>query len=261
MHLVPPHERAALAPLFAHHRTLRAVIDAVLEGRMGRLVTDGETPPVARDGEVEKVARLTLGCYAVLGGDAEHPAAVSLLRVSDGADEWVLGTDEAWRRRIESVWRDDVRDCTMQTFSIDQGARPALAERAHGLPPGYTVGPLDAAAGRALGERLAPHGGQAFDSPDALAATGLGVVVWRGGELACAATPYAVSRHRAEVAIATDAAHRRRGLAAVAAARMVLQCFDRGLHPEWSASNPVSQRLARSLGYRRTGRCVSLRLR
>jgi hypothetical protein len=31
---------------------------------------------------------------------------------------------------------------------------------------------------------------------------------------------------------------------------MILECLRRGLLPEWSASNPVSKRLARSLGYR-----------
>jgi len=31
---------------------------------------------------------------------------------------------------------------------------------------------------------------------------------------------------------------------------MILECLRRDLRPEWSAANPVSKRLARSLGYR-----------
>ena len=36
---------------------------------------------------------------------------------------------------------------------------------------------------------------------------------------------------------------------------MILACLRCGLRPEWSAANPVSKRLARSLGYRSDALC------
>jgi predicted GNAT family acetyltransferase len=60
------------------------------------------------------------------------------------------------------------------------------------------------------------------------------------------------------VAIATRPAFRGRGLAAATAARLLRECLERGLTPRWSASNPVSQRLAVRLGYRPAGVCEVL---
>jgi hypothetical protein len=46
------------------------------------------------------------------------------------------------------------------------------------------------------------------------------------GMLACAATSYALSARYVEVAIATHAAHRQRGLAACAASAMITEALD-----------------------------------
>jgi predicted GNAT family acetyltransferase len=63
-----------------------------------------------------------------------------------------------------------------------------------------------------------------------------------------------------EVAISTRPAFRGRGLAAATAARFLRQCLTEGLAPRWSASNPVSQRLAVRLGYQPAGPCEVLYL-
>ena len=81
------------------------------------------------------------------------------------------------------------------------------------------------------------------------------VLVTADGRVAAQTSSYAISSKRVEVAIATHPEFRRLGLARAIAARMVLSCTERGLRPEWSASNPVSKRLARSLGYSPAGLC------
>ena len=63
-------EPSPLEPLFACRRTLRAVVDSVLEGRLGTAVADDPRSP--------RVARLELGCYAIFGGDPSLPAAREL---------------------------------------------------------------------------------------------------------------------------------------------------------------------------------------
>ena len=57
--------------LFASHSTLRAVIDAVLEGNLGRALVGEPVDP--------RVARLDIGCYAIFGGDAGVPEAAGLV--------------------------------------------------------------------------------------------------------------------------------------------------------------------------------------
>ena len=52
----------SLEPLFASHTCLRGVIASALEGRLGSAVVD--------DADTPNVARLDIGCDAILGGDA-----------------------------------------------------------------------------------------------------------------------------------------------------------------------------------------------
>ncbi|MCM1200726.1 MAG: GNAT family N-acetyltransferase [Bacteroides fragilis] len=49
--------------------------------------------------------------------------------------------------------------------------------------------------------------------------------------------------------IDTKKEYRRRGLATVCGARLILECLDRGLYPSWDAQNPWSVVLAQKLGY------------
>src|SRR5437870_1131399 len=111
--LFMPTRSGALAPLFAAHRELRAVVDAVLEGRQGRAVRDSEA------------ARLSLGCYEVFGGDPASPGARRLVASSARPRELVYGNDHDWRRLIQDVHGEQVRDRPMRDFD------PALEP--HGL--------------------------------------------------------------------------------------------------------------------------------
>jgi GNAT superfamily N-acetyltransferase len=112
-----------------------------------------------------------------------------------------------------------------------------------------------------LDNGLVPHALQVFRGPDDFVAHGLGFGAVLDGRLACAATSYTMSSRRSEVAIATRPEFRGRGLAAAAAAALMGHCLDHGLVPCWSASNPVSQRLAVRLGYQPAGWCEILFLR
>jgi len=64
--------------------------------------------------------------------------------------------------------------------------------------------------------------------------------------------------HALQVFPTSRPAFRGLGLATATAARLLRQCLDAGLTPRWSASNPVSQRLAVRLGYRPAGVCEVL---
>ena len=129
------------------------------------------------------------------------------------------------------------------------------------LPAPFSLRRIDAGLAGQLDDDLIPHALQVFQGPADFAANGLGFGAALDGRLACAATSYTMSSRRAEVAIATRPEFRGRGLAAAAAAAFMGHCLDRGLLPCWSASNPVSQRLAARLGYRPAGVCEVLFLR
>ena len=137
----------------------------------------------------------------------------------------------------------------------------ALAAIEASLPPDLAIRRFDLALAAQLDAELEPHGLQSFPSSLALVEDGLGFGVVEGDRLASAATSYTRSSRHLEVAIATRPAYRGRGLAAIAAAALLRECLRLGIAPCWSASNPVSKRLALRLGYRQGGVCEVLYLR
>lgn len=96
---------------------------------------------------------------------------------------------------------------------------------------------------------------------------GLGVVIMKDGQPVSGASSYsgyigsqtgthllqkAVSGRTAggiEVEIDTREDYRRRGLAFVCGAKLILECLDRGWYPSWDAQNLWSAALAGKLGY------------
>jgi GNAT superfamily N-acetyltransferase len=238
-----------LASLFAGHRELRAVVDAVLEGCQGRAAADGDA------------ARLSLGCYEVFGGEAASRGARRLVSTAARPRELVYGNEPAWRRLILEVHAEQVSDRPMRDFDPAGLDRAALLRLETALPEGFALRRLDAGLAAQLDAELEPHGLQVFASPTDLVAHGVGFGAVTDGRVACAATSYTMSSRFVETAIATRPAFRGRGLAVAASAALLRHCLDAGVVPRWSASNPVSQRLAVRLGFRPAGVCEVLHLR
>jgi len=77
----------------------------------------------------------------------------------------------------------------------------------------------------------------------------LGAVVLKNGELVAGASSYSRYREGIEIEVDTRKDHRRKGLAYVCGARLILECLERGLYPSWDAQNMWSVELAKKLGY------------
>jgi hypothetical protein len=231
---------------FSGRVELGAVVEAVVEGRLGRATVAGGA------------ARLSVGCYEIFGGDASSPEARDLVAGAARPRELVYGNDVAWRRLILDVHGDGVADRPMRDFDPSGIEAATLVRLETGLPEGFDLRPLDADLAGQLDPDLEPHALQVFASPRAFLEQGLGYGAVADGRLACAATSYTRSSRLVEVAISTRAAFRGRGLAAATASRLVRRCLADALVPRWTASNPVSQRLAVRLGFRPAGVCEVL---
>ncbi len=88
-----------------------------------------------------------------------------------------------------------------------------------------------------------------FDSFETYEALGLGVVAVMDGTIVSGATSYTRYKDGIEIEVDTLRNHRRKGLAAACAARLILECLDRNLYPSWDAQNLWSVHLAEKLGY------------
>lgn len=78
---------------------------------------------------------------------------------------------------------------------------------------------------------------------------GLGVVIVKDGELVSGASSYARYRDGIEIEIDTREDYRRKGLAYVCGAKLILECLEQNLYPSWDAQNTWSVALAEKLGY------------
>lgn len=78
---------------------------------------------------------------------------------------------------------------------------------------------------------------------------GLGVVILKDGEPVSGASSYSGYRGGIEIQIDTKEEYRRKGLAYVCGAKLILECLKRGWYPSWDAQNKWSVALAEKLGY------------
>lgn len=78
---------------------------------------------------------------------------------------------------------------------------------------------------------------------------GLGVVILKDGELVSGASSYSTYDRGIEIEIDTREDQRRKGLAYVCGAKLILECLRKNLYPSWDAQNKWSVALAEKLGY------------
>lgn len=78
---------------------------------------------------------------------------------------------------------------------------------------------------------------------------GLGVVILKDGCPVAGASSYSSYREGIEIQIDTEKAYRRKGLASISGAALILACLEKGLYPSWDAQNKESVILAEKLGY------------
>ena len=78
---------------------------------------------------------------------------------------------------------------------------------------------------------------------------GMGAVITKDGEPVSGASSYSSYIGGIEVEIDTREDYRRKGLASICGAKLVLECLKQGWYPSWDAQNKWSVALAEKLGY------------
>ncbi len=78
---------------------------------------------------------------------------------------------------------------------------------------------------------------------------GLGVVIVKEGEPVSGASSYSSYMGGIEIEIDTREDYRRKGLAYICGAKLILECLKREWYPSWDAQNKWSVSLAEKLGY------------
>lgn len=196
-----------------------------------------------------------LAAFTPEGWDRDFRILVPRERSWNAADESVNTPHLAgrtWEGVFRQIYGDKARKVTRYAIKKEPGVwdmhrlRAAVAA----LPPGYEL--------RLIDEEFYDQCRESEWSRDLVAQFrdygqyrewGLGAVILRGQEIVSGASSYSAYRGGIEIEIDTREDHRRRGLAYICGARLILECCARGLYPSWDAHNLWSVALAEKLGY------------
>lgn len=238
---------ACVRPFFEGWRS--CTIDCALEGAMGSIWTCAEAA---------EAAVCETGDFLFLSGNEASPQCETLLKAFEARKQGciLVSRNEALHARVGEILKNSAVEDTRFAFQTDMDAfdREGLAHMTGQLPDGVELRLFDSHCVRlALQNEWSRDFCFQFVSEEDYLARGFGVAAMAGEELVGGASTYAVCAAGAEIQIDVRSDWRRQGIASACAAAFVLECFRRGIVPEWDAISPASACLARKLGFREAG--------
>lgn len=214
------------------------LILSCLQGVMGKLyVTDLESP---------KSAFAFVGCFGFYAGGPDR----ELVRNKPNGLTILVPQSEAWARLIEEFHPSAKRFTRYAIKKNTSFDRVMLQNEIGKLPPGYELQKIDADLyDRCLENPATADFVSAFESKEKYLQVGMGMVILKNGAIVSGASSYTRYNEGIEIEVDTIASERRKHLATVACAALILRCLEEGLYPSWDAHNMNSVRLAQKLGY------------
>jgi RimJ/RimL family protein N-acetyltransferase len=214
------------------------LIYSCLQKVMGKIfVTDLDSP---------KSAMAFVGCFAFYAGEPDQEL------VMNKPDGFVIMVpqNKAWEACIEECFpaaKKVIRYAIKKDTRFDQKLlRSMVAE----LPDGYELKEIDERIyDMCLKEPVTRDFVSTFESKEEYLEMGRGMVILKSGRIVAGASSYTRYKEGIEIEVDTAEEERRKGLATVACAALILRCLEEGLYPSWDAQNRISVHLAEKLGY------------
>ena len=235
-------EDGKAADLFAGWQ--ETLIWSCLQGVMGKLYGDSPERPAS--------AMALLGDFCFLAGQPDKEL-VRHEKMWDQRNFLILvpGNQE-WGELIEASYGNAAKKVSRYAIKKEPDVfdRQKLGRMAEAVPDGYELSRMD----ETLFYRCREIGWcrdwvAQYEDYALYQKYGLGVVLLKDGEPVSGASSYSGFRGGIEIEIDTREDYRRKGLATVCGAKLILECLDRGWYPSWDAQNKWSVALAEKLGY------------
>lgn len=219
--------------------------DCYLEGTAGRVMVDDAENPTA--------FRLEQGSFWYYAGDATGAAAKQLMKEMPPYT-FLMPSPPEWIELAKSIFGRNLTQNQRFSFSGDDLSKPHLVSILELSRFAGELQRIDAA----MAQKFIDEKVYLFDIPGFRSATdfyerGLGYCLFIHDRVVAGAYSAQACSKGIEVSIYVEDRHRQRGIATALAARLVLDCLQRGWIADWDAANPESCKLAQKLGYRLTG--------
>jgi hypothetical protein len=219
--------------------------DAILEGAMGEVMVDSEIDPKV---VVLGIPKLKL---FIPGGNANHAAAREYMENLPKVSAFILQSEE-WEGLLKEIHVGKFIPMQRYAFTSENLNIERLRQLASQIPDGYQLKQMDLHLAKQLASERSEFASAHmvnFDSPEDFIARGFGFCILAGDEIVRAATTFAICAKGIEIQISTREKQRRKGLATVVAAHLIIHCLQNNLDPNWDAENERSASLAMKLGY------------
>lgn len=214
------------------------MIYSCLQKVMGKIYVTNLESPVS--------AMAHVGCFAFFAGVPDKEL------VMEKPDGFVIMTpqNKGWETCIEECF-PDAKKVTRYAIKKDtQFDTFLLNSMLNKLPDGYELHDIDAHLfDMCLSDPVTCDFVSSFDSKEQYLDIGKGVVIIKSGRIISGASSYSRYNEGIEIEVDTVEEERRKGLATIACAALILRCLDEGLYPSWDAQNLNSVHLAEKLGY------------
>ncbi len=187
-----------------------------------------------------------VGCFAFYAGIPDKELVINK------PDGFVIMTpqNEEWGKLIEECFPDCkkvTRYAIKKNTCFDRAYLQKLLEQ---LPAVYEKRKIDEDIyDMCLLDPVTRDFVSSFGSKEKYLKLGRGMVIIKDGRIVSGASSYTRYQEGIEIEVDTIEEERRKGLATVVCAALILQCLDEGLYPSWDAQNMNSVRLAKKLGY------------
>ena len=198
------------------------------------------------DTECPKSAFAFVGCFGFYAGEPEKEL---VLAKPDGF-VILVPRNEQWAALIEECYpeaRKVTRFAIRKDTRFDRAALEQIVKR---LPEGYELRPIDADLyDKCLDDDATKDFVSSFENKESFLELGRGMVIVKDDRIVSGASSYTRYKEGIEIEVDTIESERRKHLASIACAALILRCLEEGLYPSWDAQNMNSVHLAQKLGY------------
>ncbi|MGL5676007.1 MAG: GNAT family N-acetyltransferase [Cellulosilyticaceae bacterium] len=220
------------------------LIWSCLQGHMGHAYVDHLEQPTA--------AAVIVADFCFLAGEVSKEVVERLFEVHEGTYLLVIAEDEGWHQALEEGYKD--KHSKFMRYAIkkekDVFDKVQLQDYVDSLPEKFHIKQIDEVLyQKTKEEEWSCDLCAQFPTYDDYATRGLGYVVMHEDEVVSGVSSYTIYDEGIEIEVDTRPDYRRQGLALACAAKLILECLDRGLYPSWDAANQGSVALAEKLGY------------
>jgi GNAT superfamily N-acetyltransferase len=233
--------RLKIAQAFQDNKRVDYSIDCVIEGQMGKAFVDDLTRPTAY--------RITIGPFWYFAGEARSEGGSEMLK-DFPAYALLMPSPDPWLEAAQEVHGSRLQPFTRYSFSTSRLSSEHLANILKDSRYGDRIVPI----GMDFATKLAAQAESYleisdFDSVKDFVERGTGYAAVGGDQVMGVAYSSLVCSKGIEVSIYVDEPYRRQGVATALGSKLLLDCLQKSLRPNWDAANPESCKLAMKLGY------------